>query len=302
MRSAEPAKTKSKGGAMDGKFEIEAVMELPALRIERIWQRKSGPFQRAYEFDHPSLTYIPSQYREPARGCFGSPLSHRSFLKFGPASFVPPHLPIHVQSPGFTNRPMMVLHFAQDALDGVARNFERRDQALLSRCFDIRERRIVETMDRMRQELDEDTPGRDQIMSGLAMVLQGELTRYFAEDGHATLHTRGALVDWQMQRISNRISDDSLPPPDIDELARICGVGRRHFMRAFKARTGFTAMEWVDSATCERAVHLLQDASRPIKEISALLGYSHPGSFSTAFTRQFGMSPREWRSRNAMKH
>ncbi len=286
---------------MDGKFEIEAVMELPTLRIERIWQRASGPFQRAYQFDHPSLTYIQSQYREPARGCLGSPLSHQSFMKVGPATFVPPHVPIHVQSPGFTNRPMLVLRFTNDALGGVARDFERRDHALLTRCFDIRERRIVETMDRMRQELDDDAPGRNEILSGLALVLQGELARYFAEDSHRELRIKGALADWQIQRISRRIADEALPPPKIDELARICGLGRRHFMRAFKACTGFTAMEWVDGATCERAFHLLRNRSYSVKEISALLGYSHPGSFSTAFLRRSGISPREWRNRNAGK-
>lgn len=286
---------------MDGTIEIEAVVELPSLRLESIRQSASGPFQRAHELDHPALTYVPPQYREPARACMGSPHRHRSFTSVGPAMFVPPHVPVHVHSPGFGDRSMLVLHFFNDDLNGLLRQFEQRDDAMLTRCCDIRERRVIETMDRMRHEFDTAAPGRTAILSGLGMLLVGELTRYFAQIPVDAPPRQGALADWQMHRLATRIADEACPPPDIDELAAICGLGRRHFMRAFKARTGRTAMEWVETAMFDRACQLLA-GDHSIKEISALLGYAHPGSFATAFLRRFGQSPRAWRTRNVVHH
>ena len=72
-------------------------------------------------------------------------------------------------------------------------------------------------------------------------------------------------------------------------------------MRAFKARTGLTAMEWVERATFDRALRLLEEERLSIKALSAILGYNHPSSFASAFTRRFGISPRQWRTRNVVR-
>ncbi|WP_375198159.1 helix-turn-helix domain-containing protein, partial [Sphingobium sp.] len=103
-------------------------------------------------------------------------------------------------------------------------------------------------------------------------------------------------------QIADRLADEALPSPGVPELAALCGLGRRHFMRAFKVRTGLTVMEWVERAMFDRATRLLEQEGVSIKQVSALLGYSHPGSFASAFARRFGLSPREWRSRNATRH
>ena len=68
-------------------------------------------------------------------------------------------------------------------------------------------------------------------------------------------------------------------------------------MRAFKAKTGMTVMEWVEHGTFDRALRLLIGPDS-IKTISAKLGYARPGSFTTAFARKFGVPPRQWRGRH----
>ena len=101
-----------------------------------------------------------------------------------------------------------------------------------------------------------------------------------------------------MHRIIERVADPMQVPPGIDELAALCGIGRRHFMRSFRARTGLTAMEWVQNSTFDRAVQMLEKGDLSVKAIATALGYRHPSSFATAFADRFGQSPRGWRVRH----
>ncbi len=108
---------------------------------------------------------------------------------------------------------------------------------------------------------------------------------------------RGKLADWQMRRIEARLAREDCPPPDIDALAALCGIGRRHLMRAWKITTGGTVMEHVERTRFARAVHLLEAGHMPIKAIAADLGFAGQGSFATAFRRRFGDTPGAWRAR-----
>jgi|GEM_PF-2021545 len=278
-------------------MQIEDVVDLPHLRMERVSQDASGPFFRAHQIDEPSLIYIPPPYRESARGSYGEPESPSAFLSFGAAVFLPGSMSVHIQSPGFSKRTMLVLRFVDDELKSLISQFSGEDRSLLMKFADIRETRIIEIIDRLSQEMNKDAVGRDIILKGLGLVLVGEMARYLARISNDTLLEKGTLADWQMRRIAERLADEKKAPPGVAELAAICGLGRRHFMRAFKAKTGMTVMEWVEHGTFDRALRLLIGPDS-IKTISAKLGYALPGSFATAFARKFGVPPRQWRCRN----
>ncbi len=282
---------------MQGALQIEDVVDLPHLRMERVTQDASGPFLRAHRIDEPSLIYIPPPYRESARGSFGEPGSPNALLSFGAAVFLPGSVSVHVQSPGFAKRTMLVLRFVDDELKNLLSHFDGEDRGILMKFADIREARIIEIIDRLSQEMNKDAVGRDLILKGLGLVLVGEMARYLASVSNDPLLEKGTLADWQMRRITERLADESKAPPGVAELAAICGLSRRHLMRAFKAKTGMTVMEWVEHGTFDRALRLLA-GTESIKSISAQLGYACPGSFATAFARKFGLPPRQWRSRN----
>jgi len=286
---------------MEGAVRVDSAIDLPSVRMERVRQDASGPFLRVHQVEQTSLIHIPAPHREAARGCFGPPQSHRSLLSFGATILVPAHVSVHIHSPGFASRSMLILRFDDEELESLA-DQERQDSRLLMRCADIRERRIIETINRMSQEIDRDAIGREVILRGLSLVLMGELARFLNNGSEQAGQGKGMLADWQMRQLADRLADEDLPPPCVADLAGLCGLGRRHFMRAFKARTGLTAMEWVERATFDRALRMLEEERISIKKLSAVLGYNHPGSFASAFARRFGLSPREWRSRNLTRH
>ncbi|MES2260737.1 MAG: AraC family transcriptional regulator [Pseudomonadota bacterium] len=58
---------------------------------------------------------------------------------------------------------------------------------------------------------------------------------------------------------------------------------------------GLVFDELVDTVRRESALHFLADPAMRLSQVAGLLGYAAQSSFSHAFRRWYGMSPREWR-------
>ncbi len=282
---------------MDGHYRSVVEMALPDLRVERLVQDRSGPFERCHQLDEPSIVYMTRTGEEAAIGCFGEPRSHRSFSRFGSAIVVPAQVPLHVRSHGFSGREMIVVRFDRDRfaeLTGLSAGLE---DALLASCVDVRAAGIAATLDRLSIEMARPSIARETIVAGLGMVLLGELARHFDEVRQSGA-PRGGLADWQLRRIEARLEDEGRYPPDLSELADLCGISRRHLMRAWKATMGGTVMDRVEQFTFDRARRMLEERQDlPVKTIAGSCGFAGQAAFSTAFRRRFGISPTTWRQR-----
>jgi AraC family transcriptional regulator len=279
---------------MDGQYRTIAAISLAELRLERLVQDGSGPFRRAHLLEAPSLVHLPPV--AGALGCFGEPHSHRSFAPIGETVVVPAHMPLHIRSPGFGPREMLVLRFDERQFHDLTGISAQSSAAELSACVDIRANAVARAIERLWIELAYPGHAQDVIVAGLGLQILGELARHFQGLRHAG-RERGTLAEWQMRRIEARLAREDRPPPDIDELARLCGIGRRQLMRAWKATTGGTVMEHVERTRFARAAGLLETGQLPIKAIAAELGFAGQGSFATAFRRRFGDTPAAWRAR-----
>ena len=78
-------------------------------------------------------------------------------------------------------------------------------------------------------------------------------------------------------------------------LAERVGINRNALMSAFKARTGETLAQHYLRLRMERAQALLLDGDLSVGDIADAVGYRHGSSFTTAFRRCFGVSPRRSR-------
>jgi AraC family transcriptional regulator, arabinose operon regulatory protein len=72
-----------------------------------------------------------------------------------------------------------------------------------------------------------------------------------------------------------------------------------HFCHLFKKHTGAAPMEYFRNLKIEFACQQLSGTSARIKEIASRLGYSDMAYFSRLFTKQTGMSPREFKKKNS---
>ncbi|MEP3428341.1 MAG: AraC family transcriptional regulator [Roseibium sp.] len=78
-----------------------------------------------------------------------------------------------------------------------------------------------------------------------------------------------------------------------DELARNIGVSVTSLQRFLVRTYGLSASRFIRKFMLERGREALERDGLPIAEAAHISGYSSPANFSTAFKREFGLSPKQ---------
>ena len=84
-------------------------------------------------------------------------------------------------------------------------------------------------------------------------------------------------------------------PLGVDDLARAAGLSRAHFSRQFRRAFGEPPHAYLLTRRLERAAALLRSTDHSVAEICFSVGLKSVGSFTTSFTRTFGVSPTVYR-------
>jgi AraC-like DNA-binding protein len=84
---------------------------------------------------------------------------------------------------------------------------------------------------------------------------------------------------------------------DVDDLARAAGLSRAHFSREFRRAFGEPPHAYLLTRRLERAAALLRGTDRSVADICFSVGLHSVGSFTSSFTRMFGVSPTVYRAR-----
>jgi len=87
-------------------------------------------------------------------------------------------------------------------------------------------------------------------------------------------------------------------PLRVDDLARAARLSRSQFSAAFRQAFGESPHAYLVSRRLERASALLRTTDRSVAEICMSVGLTSVGSFTTRFTRTFGVSPTAYRAAN----
>jgi AraC family transcriptional regulator len=106
----------------------------------------------------------------------------------------------------------------------------------------------------------------------------------------------GGLSSRRLKLVLEYIEDTLGQPIRLRELAALAGIGARHFERAFRQSTGSSPHAYVT----DRRLHWARDLliNRPelaIEQIALRLGFSSSSHFSSAFRRQTGLTPTDFR-------
>jgi AraC-like DNA-binding protein len=86
-------------------------------------------------------------------------------------------------------------------------------------------------------------------------------------------------------------------PLGVDDMARAAGLSRAHFSREFKRAFGESPHSYLLTRRLERAAALLRNTDRSVAETCFTVGLQSLGSFTTSFTRNYGVSPTAYRAR-----
>lgn len=82
----------------------------------------------------------------------------------------------------------------------------------------------------------------------------------------------------------------------VDDMATASRLSKAHFSREFRRAFGVSPHAYLRSRRLERACALLRNTDRSIADVCVAIGLESVGSFTTAFTRTYGMTPTEYRS------
>jgi AraC-like DNA-binding protein len=84
-------------------------------------------------------------------------------------------------------------------------------------------------------------------------------------------------------------------PLTVDDLAKAAHLSRAHFSREFRRAFGEAPHTYLLTRRLERAAAMLRTTDRSVADICYSVGAQSVGSFTTSFTRTYGMSPTAYR-------
>lgn len=99
--------------------------------------------------------------------------------------------------------------------------------------------------------------------------------------------------DERLLRVCRAIIADPADPRDLDDWAKLAGMGRRTFTRTFKQHTGMGVAIWRQQVRLMEALSRLS-SGESITMVAFEVGYESPSAFSAMFRRTFGVPPSQY--------
>jgi AraC-type DNA-binding domain-containing proteins len=96
--------------------------------------------------------------------------------------------------------------------------------------------------------------------------------------------------------IKNFLDNSFLEEHSLKNISRQFGVNEFALKKGFKTNFNTTVFEYLLSRRLDHAQLLLLNTSKPVGEISSIIGYKYSNHFSAAFKKKFGVSPASLKS------
>ena len=154
--------------------------------------------------------------------------------------------------------------------------------------------RLLGLVDQLEEELNTRRSGFKFMASAYFMQIVGYLARCFARarnpDSRALLRIGEAI---------SHLEANLQAPMDLEELAKIAHMSKRHFMRNFQAAIGNSPIAHLVQLRVNRAASLLRRSDHTITEVAFEVGFSDSNYFSRQFRKLLGVTPSEYRRQHA---
>lgn len=134
------------------------------------------------------------------------------------------------------------------------------------------------------------------ILDSWALILADILVRRYSS--HAGRHTRtsfGKIPARGIARVIDYIESNIDRDLDLASLASVAAMSVYHFARRFKETVGMSPHAYVLSRRIRRARELLDRGEASLAQVAASCGFSSQAHLTTAFQRDLGVTPGEYR-------
>jgi AraC-like DNA-binding protein len=142
--------------------------------------------------------------------------------------------------------------------------------------------------------------GRETVVHGLLDVLFTYLLRaILARHEAVAAGWMHGVHDAAVRKAVTALHEDSARDWTLDLLAREVGVSRSVLALRFRAGMGDTPLSYLRTVRMQRAMRLLSESDATLERVATDVGYHDAFSFSKAFKKVVGVSPGEFRKRDA---
>lgn len=91
------------------------------------------------------------------------------------------------------------------------------------------------------------------------------------------------------------IADHYAGPNPVARMVEQSGLPERTFKRRFKAATGYTPLDYIQTLRIEEAKQILETTNEPTDAVAHAIGYEDPAFFRRLFKRRAGVTPARYR-------
>ena len=140
------------------------------------------------------------------------------------------------------------------------------------------------------EEASEQRQGRDLVLARLVEILMVEALRC-AQTPKAPAGLLRGLADARIAEAIRRMHAAPARPWTMAQLASAAALSRSVFFERFAHHVGVPPMEYLLRWRMALATDLLTRGKADIADVAARVGYGSASTFSTAFSRHFGLSP-----------
>jgi AraC family transcriptional regulator len=274
------------------KMTIEAERDVPIASLQIVHFDWSQPIET---ISHASANYRVDQCLTPrpnARARFKEFWAPNRFERIGDILLLPPGQSIHTRCDEGHQESMVCEVHADAMSQWLDQDLEWTDQRLEA-GLDVRNPNLRALMTRMGEEMRHPGFASEALLELMSGQVAIELCRYYASLDQSK--AAGGLAPWRLRAIDERLNEVS-QAPTLAELASLCRLSVRQLTRAFRSSRNCSIGDYIEQRRVDVAKRLLQtDAC--IKAIAHSMGFSSPSSFSYAFRRATGTTPRQFSAR-----
>lgn len=145
------------------------------------------------------------------------------------------------------------------------------------------------------REFKKDTDFRDIFLKGKLMELLSIQLEELCSLSDDTVPVRKDILE-KIYSVRDFISENPEKNYSLNELAQKAGTNEYTLKSEFKKLFGTTVFRFRNDLKMEKAMEMLRKREKTIAEISERIGYKNPQHFSTAFKRNFGVTPSEYQN------
>jgi AraC family transcriptional regulator len=228
-----------------------------------------------------------------ARACYRDRWAPDHFERIGDVFLVPPGETMRAKSDGGRPQSSILCHLRREPIQAwFGGDLDWTDRRLKA-GLDIEDANIRGLLLRLAEELRHPGFASEALVELIAAQMAIELRRYCTAVTESP--TTGSLAPWRLQLIDERLREVR-QAPTLSELAALCKLSIRQLTRGFRKSRGRSIGEHMAQSRLENAKHLLA-TEQSVKAIAYSLGFTSPSSFSYAFRRSVGETPRQFRLR-----